>query len=49
MIRIMKVTNRIWANANNAQRLSASVMRFSTSDVKGNTFVFNRLIFYASQ
>ncbi|KAL5244978.1 hypothetical protein ACI65C_012388 [Semiaphis heraclei] len=34
MIRIIKVTNRIWGNVNNAQRLSASVLRFSTSVVK---------------
>jgi len=34
MIKIIKVTNQIWRNANHAQRLSASVLRFSTSQVK---------------
>ncbi|KAF0712076.1 Uncharacterized protein FWK35_00035470 [Aphis craccivora] len=34
MIRIIKVTNCIWRNANHTQRLSASALRFSTSNVK---------------
>ncbi|XP_060860735.1 glycine cleavage system H protein, mitochondrial [Metopolophium dirhodum] len=34
MIRIIKVTNRIWGNVNHAQRLSSNVLRFSISAVK---------------
>jgi len=36
MIRIIKVTNRIWGNVNHTQRLSLNVLRFSISAVKGN-------------
>jgi len=36
MIKIIKVTNCIWRNVNHTQRLSASALCFSTSNVKGN-------------
>jgi len=46
MIKIIKVTNRIWGNVNNAQRLSASVLRFSTSVVKGfYDFILSKFLF----
>jgi len=44
MIRIIKVTNRIWANVSHAQRLSSNVLRFSISAVKGK----NMFIIYIS-